>query len=643
MGRIFEDKKEPLYLLLIFGLILASYFNALSNAFVYDDVVLVYQNPVIKNWHNIPRLFNMEYWEHAGFQNTGLYRPLTMLSFLFEYSVAGLKPFLYHLDNILLHFLCSVLVYFNLKIILKEDRTPLFTALLFAAHPVHTESVAWVSGRAELLWSFFALLSTLSFLKTPGRPIHKFLAPLFFLLSLLAKEGAFILPALLAAYLIIFEEPAPGQSRASHLFRRLYPYAAVFIIYLPVRLLVLKGFGPSGNQQILEHIQAYDAFLIMCKAFSHYVRLSFLPFSLQIDYLFPVPHSLFEFEVLLPILSIVLTIVFAGRIIRFSSAVFFGILIFFIALLPVSNIIPVGIIMSERAMYIPVLGPCLILGVFLSKVEGYGALTSGRRYAMVILSLILLTFAVDTAERNPYWHDQKGFLINKTNTYKHWLEIFPNYPPYLFHMAETYIMSGGYGPEAEKAAREAARLNPLNYYPHYALAYIYSRDSKPEQALTEIMTSIKLNPKNPDTLIFAGGILHKLHRDDEAERLLDKAFSIGPVNADYYMSRSDILTAHGDNEGALKQLELASGLFPEEPDPYKMQGVILGSEGRYTEAIEKLKVADDISPDDPEIHYLLGVAYFGAGKMGAAKDELRKTLKLDPGYSDASDLLQRIS
>jgi protein O-mannosyl-transferase len=611
----YVNRRECLYIFIILCITFASYFTALSNGFAFDDVFLVYQNPVIRSWHNIPHLFAMDYWEHAGFKNTGLYRPLTMLSFLLEYSIVGLRPFLYHLDNFTLHFLCSILVYFTLKLMLKEDKVPFLTAMLFAVHPVHTEAVAWVSGRAELLWSFFALLSALFFLKKPVRPISVVLASLFFLLALLSKEGAIVLPVILAAYLVLFEKPDPGQSRASLLLRRLYPYALVFVIYMPVRLLVLGALGPTGFKQVFVNVTGFYSFLFMCKSFTHYIRLSFLPFSLAAEYFFLPPDSLSEFVAFLPPLIIVLTIVFARRIMRFSKTAFFGILVFFIALFPVSNIIPVGILMSERAMYIPVLGPCLILGVAFSKVAGCESLKNGRRYAILMIALILLIFGVNTAKRNPFWHDQRNYMEFRVKMVTHMIELIPNYQSYYFLLAEAYVGLDNYGPEAEKAALEAIRLGPKDHDSHFLLARIYLHQSRLDEALAEAMTAVGINPEDPETLNLASNILRALHRDKEAEMLSGEA---------------------------LKQIDIAIRRSPDNGSLYKMQGIILGSKRRYTEAIEKLRKADELSPETPEIHYLLGVAYFGADQLDAARAELQKALELKPGYKEASDLLQQV-
>jgi protein O-mannosyl-transferase len=642
-----DNNKERLYILAILALVLLSYSNALTNGFVFDDIYLVYRNPFIKDWHNIPRLFLMDYWQHAGYSNTGLYRPLTMMSFLLEYLLVGFKPFLYHMDNVLLHLLCSVLVFFNLRLILKEDRTPFITALLFAVHPVHTEAVSWISGRAELLWSFFALWSTLAFLKKKGTGGPAVLSSILFLFALLAKEGAIVLPVILAVYMLIFEKPAPGQGKATWLAGRLYPYGVIMMVYMTVRLAVLKSVGPSGGAQIMGLQTHYTVFLFMCKAFTHYIRLAFLPFSLTIDYVFPIP-ALLSLTALLPLVAISATAIFAGRIMRYSKAVFFGILVFFIALLPVSNIIPIGIIMSERSMYMPVLGPCIIIGYFVSRAWEDGTSSGLRSMSVVITSAMLLIFAVNSVKRNPFWSNQEKFIAERSAVLRHRIVVSPGYSYNYYLLANTSISAGDYGPETQTAAIEAASISPDNPYAHYQVAFIFAHESQPERALGEIMAALRLNPDDADTLNLAANIFQMLHKEGVADKLLNKAFITGPVTPELYLNKGYILIARGRLDNALALFDLASRQYPDEPELFKMQGLVLGSKRRYDEAIEKLRIADELDAAeapavDAEIHYLLGVAYFGKDDIDAAATELKKAIQLRPGYKEAENLLSKIS
>lgn len=616
--------------------------NVLANKFVFDDIYLVVHNPNIKSLGNIPVIFTTGYWSSVG-PTGGLYRPLTMLSFLLEHSVAGLNPLHYHLDNLLLHLFCSVLAYLILRIILESDTTAFFAALIFAVHPVHTEPVAWVSGRAELLSAFLGFLSAYIFLAKPRKSLYTFLFSFTFFLSLLSKESSIVIPALLGIYLLLFAPP-PDGSRLKYVVVRLYPYAVTFALYMIPRIYVLGTLGPTGREQTFGDVKPYYTFLTMCAAFTHYIRLAFLPFDLHVDYLFPPPFSFFEARVLFPLVLLAAIIIFSRRIINTSRPVFFSIIWFFMALLPVSNIIPVGIIMSERAMYIPSLGPCLLVG--LAIVKGGDLInkkTGGKAIYGVILIPILIFFAILSFHRNPAWHDQTSFELDQIGMIRHRIELFPDYSPYYTMLANMYIEKGDVGSTPENLIKEALRLdNSLGYaYAHYELAKLYLRRSVPEMALEEAMLSIKLEPSNSDAYNIAGAALHMLGRDVESAAMIEKAILINPGIGEYYLNRGLLKNPAGDTEGALANFNKATDLDPLLFDAYLQAGIIYGARNEFKLAAEKLKMATELKPDNADAHYLLAIAYSGTGMSELARLELEATVRLDPTNADARLRLQK--
>jgi protein O-mannosyl-transferase len=483
-----SKRREVAPALLICAAAVLPYLNALSNGFVYDDLYLVLGNTRLGGLGSIPAIFGTGYWQDGG----GLYRPLTMLSFLLEHMAAGSRPFLYHLDNVLLHLGCSLIVYAILKPLLKGRHAALFASILFAVRPVHTEAVAWVSGRAELLCGLFMLASFQLYLKDPaGRPSAS-LSYAFFFLALMSKESAVILPVLLAAYVLLF---SPGQNLPAR-FRRLiglYPYAVVFLVYMLIRYSVIGEMGPAGKEATLGNFSPYQVFLVMCESLFHYMRLGFFPVSLSADYLFYPAKSVLYYRVAVPIVITALVFVSAWRIAEKSRPALFGILWFYIALLPVSNIIRIGHIMSERAMYIPSVGICIILGIWFSAAYEGASINRAKYFvaAMFVLAAVLL--AAGTVNRNPVWKDQKEFSKRVIKMWKRRIKLTPGYAPYYSALAREYINRGDYGPEAEDAAREAIRLDDKDFSAHYCLAMVYMDKGQLADALDEVNTSLGLH------------------------------------------------------------------------------------------------------------------------------------------------------
>jgi hypothetical protein len=299
-----------------------------------------------------------------------MYRPLVVFSFLIEHSVFGFAPFFYHLDNLIIHISCSILVYFILKNIFEDDRPAFFSALIFAVHPVHTEAVTWVSGRTELLWAFFSLLSVLFFIKNYIKSRFGFvlISCAAFLLGLLSKETAAVAPALMAAYMLIFDKDLNRKNLVSSLWGRLYPYVLVFLAYFVSRFSVVGGLGIKSEYKVFGSTDPFHMFLYICHAFSNYIRLVFLPFDLTIKYDFPSQPGIFDVQVLFPILMVLLAAFYIKAKSRLSKPVAFAAACLFIPLLPVLNIIPTYDYILERAAYVPSLGACMIIGASLAAV-----------------------------------------------------------------------------------------------------------------------------------------------------------------------------------------------------------------------------------------------------------------------------------
>ncbi|HET6347752.1 MAG TPA: hypothetical protein VFH88_01580, partial [Candidatus Krumholzibacteria bacterium] len=183
--------------LAVFVLAAAVYLPSLENGFVWDDHELVQQLDVrTLNWPTIQRLFTTNYWEMTE-ATSGMYRPLTILSFHTDYQIHGAKPAGYHMTNTLVNAAVSVMVLFVLLEMFGSLATAFMAALLFAVFPMHVENVAWVSGRTDLLATLFMLVSLWCYARWRARPAPLVLAGsvLAFVASLFAKETAVVLPA----------------------------------------------------------------------------------------------------------------------------------------------------------------------------------------------------------------------------------------------------------------------------------------------------------------------------------------------------------------------------------------------------------------------------------------------------------------
>ncbi len=681
MLRFLANRKELSATLLVLAVVILSYFNALSNGFVYDDVPLVEINPWIEDWHYVPTIFTTGYWSSTGSDAGGLYRPLTIFSYLVEHVIGGHGPLLFHLDNILLHFLCCVLVYFILRRLTSSEAASVIAALIFAVHPVHVEAVANISGRSELLASLFVLTGFYSFIVRPRYAPWYIISPALLFLGLLSKESAVVLPLLVFVYLLLFERDGRGKDLRS-IVVSLAPYALVTAAFLVIRIIVIaEEVYPQGTAQVLVYTKGYYRMLVMFKVFLSYMRLSVFPTDLNAHYMLRPPDSLLDVYVLL-FLGIVGTFVaFSPRLIKSRPVYFFFGIWFFIALLPVSNIIPIGILMSERSMYLPSVSVCAIAGLLFSG--AVSSLSSHSRLKTLALAAVLVlfaSFATLTHVRNRVWHDSDSIDEDLIRSYTRIINNFPESGLYYVHMSKA-LRGLKRNDEALACLKKALELEPDVFANYVELADLYSHMDEYENALPVVNYALALSAaKEPtiyaDTYAMFAEVYYKNGKFDEAKTLIDKALSMGPQNmymtnakmdthlynmdmfeeserylklaiefapydGDYHADYARLLLNMGKEEEALEELRKAESLEELPAKVYFDQGILYAKREKYLPAVEYLEKAAERDPENPEIRYYLAAACIGAGRYDQAERELKTALRLKPDYKEAQWLLDQ--
>lgn len=359
---------RQLVVILLFAAI-ALYAPTLRYGFVWDDVYFVVKNTTIRSWKTWREDFRSGR-AYAAMIDPRFFRPARNWSYRLDWQIARLQPAWWHAHNVALHAANTVLVFFLLHAILRmgvccarpRSHAPLpatlsfIIAMAWSYHPVQTESVCWIKSRDELLFTFFALLALLSAYRGAisfRRGVRRWAFPASAIsaaLALLCKEMAVSLPIIVAAASWVL----PLASRAR---RRLGVLAAVFaievVIYVIIRHRVLGATAMCGylaGNFLLE-------MLTMLRAFAHYMVLAIWPKTLVADYShFEPTRYVFDARwwVALGIISGVLKMTFSIR--RSAPLVWWGVVWFFISLLPVSNIVPTMQFLAERFLYFPLIG-----------------------------------------------------------------------------------------------------------------------------------------------------------------------------------------------------------------------------------------------------------------------------------------------
>jgi len=387
---------------------LAAYVLTLGNGFAYDDIPVVLGDSRLASL-DLRAIFSGGYWPNP---DLGLYRPLTTLSFALDWALAGNSPAWFHLVNVLWHAATCVLALLLLARLFPV-RAALAGALVFALHPVHVEAIANVVGRSEPLAASFLLAACLVWMSDlRGRAA---LTSALFGLALLAKESAIMLPAAL-----VLVDAARGRPFAEGVrpwvrrnLRAFFAIGVVGIGYLVLRAAVLGGLTPGRVDPTIELTgSAVARVLTALQAWPVFLRLLFFPLTLLADYgpriLLPIdsPNAGAVLGAFLLVATVLGgTVAFA----RGARRIGFGLLWFPVIVFPVSNfIIPIGVLVAERTLYLPSLAVAVAVAGVVVLVERTGE-APRRAFSMAGL-IVLALLAGRVLVRIPDWQSTDAIM-----------------------------------------------------------------------------------------------------------------------------------------------------------------------------------------------------------------------------------------
>lgn len=357
----------------------------------WDDPLYVTRNPDVTGFTfaNLKNAFSLFY--------VGNYAPLHIISYMLDYEVAGLSPAWFHLSNVLYHILNGLLFYLLVTRLSGSTVWAFAAAAIFLLHPLQVESVAWISQRKNVLAMFFFLLSYLnytSYRRQDAEHGHKFyvLSLLFFSLAVLSKSVAIILPAVLILNDVTLDKP-----------RKVYDVLKDKIPYIVLSVMAIAMALVSQSKELGGGISDYygnsklTAFFAMLAVMTRYLYNLFIPLDLSCLYYIPVTTA-FDAEIAVYILIVLLLLFLGYYLLRSHRVLFFGYSVFFVALLPVSGIIPLVTVMNDRYMYFPLLGAAWLVGGVVSH-----HYTKHRSLSLVILSGVVITLALFAWQRTFAW------------------------------------------------------------------------------------------------------------------------------------------------------------------------------------------------------------------------------------------------
>ena len=403
--RTYTIAAAALLVLVCFGL----YLNTLYNGFVYDDILVVLDNPYITSPAYLPDIFLKSVWSFdPETPVSNYYRPVMHLIYMVEYQLFGLKPWGWHLVNIMLHSLNSLMLYMVVSALVGDGKRggaaeksrayigilPLGAALLFATHAINTEVVAWVACVPELSFVFFYLAALYLYMKSreSGRsaPWPIALSSILFLASLLSKETAITLPAVLVAYDCFKEGTLKAPVRN---LKRYLPFAAAIAVYFTLRFYALGEIAP--REKIHPYLDGFQYLANVFPLFVGYLKSLLLPMGLSHAHTFNPVYTLFEARSLIsiPATALLVIIVYAIRK-RLGVIHIIAICLVVLPLLPVLYVPVLGRnVFAERYLYLPSAGYAILLASLFKRLADRsgeikrGALLLGAGILLVVLGL----------------------------------------------------------------------------------------------------------------------------------------------------------------------------------------------------------------------------------------------------------------
>lgn len=696
MGNAFAAYLRPFagYLLILLAG-LGAYLNTLSNEYTFDDQVIILKNPRIRQITQPQAIFWSSYWDSPD--KGSEYRPLTIFSYAVNYALNqvvygarhGLRPMTYHLINILLHALASCLVAWSMMALFRRKMLAILCGLLFALHPIHTEAVAGVVGRAEILAAigFFGALGIWGYARDPEKKRKPWLLALAggvaFALGLFSKENALTLLGVIVLDVLVFARlrkmqgiPFSLRSTIQSVWPTILAFAVIAVAYFAARYQVLGGFTRSELSRYgfadNPAFGAQDSLRVFTalRAQGEYIFLLLWPQNLIADFSFdayPLAKSIMETGVLLGILAIALLLVtfFIGLL--EAPIVAFAAGFYLITMVLTSNLFfPIGTIKAERLLYVPSLSICLLLALIFETIWNRFRSLEMRLVTLAAFAILCSAYATKTINRNPVWKNDKTLFTETIKAVPRNVKAYNNLATAVagekrFDEALTYLdkalqiqPDSNYGMvnKASISARKAQELldqaavadkNPARVAEAQSLRDAASALER--TAVNYYSKAVSLYPSFVPGLFGYGTFLCLKGEYEKGLELLENAHRVDPKNLDVLQQ---LIMQNWWYAGSAPDREVRLGktidygkvflrLSPRDVEAKKYIGTAEFENGNYEEAVKYLKESIAASGDqaDPKTIKVLGGAYYHLNKLVEAEEAFKNALQLDPNDRDA--------
>ena len=628
--KVWWNAYEAYYKYVILALPILIYASSALNQFAVDDTIVILDNEFTKQGiKGVPNILSEDTFlgffkdeSKSRIVSGGRYRPLSLVLFAIEYQIIGENPFLYHLINIILYALLGWLIYLCLPkwfngLISKKQMVffSFLISVLYIVHPIHTEAVANIKGRDEIMALLFCLWAYYIYERNSSNSLMKsILTGFVFFLGLLSKENAFTFVVIIP--LIYWQ--LQKHSIKDALFRSI-PFIIPGLIFLIIRSIIIGNDVSGVSSELMNNpflkwngnqylpFAPSEKLALIANTFFQYIRLYIIPHPLTHDY-YPKHIDATSFANIGSVIGLLLAAGMAAyAILKFKTnrIISFGLLFFGITISLVINLIfPIGTIMSERFLFMPSLGLSIVLGYLTFKGFQHSKLKSIMPW---LFGIVVLLWSIKTITRNTDWKNNyilfsKDIRISKNS-------------------AKLNNALGG------EIITQALKADDAEF-----------RNEEIRRAITYLEKATELHPTYRNAFLLLGNAKYHLSEYGTAIAYYRRALSL---DANYSDALNNLAVAlrdagkeAGEKKGNLQQaltfLKESEQLNNQDYETLRLLGVAYGMSQNHDNAIKYFTLALNIRPDEAQALFNLGLAYMNAGNTVQGESYINKAKSLNP-------------
>jgi len=605
--------------------VFAAYSNSFDAGLVFDNQPIISEDPRIRqaSLENVRSIVDGQYWYNST--TSGLYRPLTTLSYLANYAVAGnhARPAGYHAINLALHAINVALVYALGFSIFGDPVLAMCAAALWGLHPLATESVTNIVGRADLLAAFGVLAGLLCYIRSASAQGSRRITWLVAMVGcqtvgLFSKEGAIVLPALLLLYDLIWLDLSSRRRRSVAYAILAVPITAFFWMRVQSHAHLLVNFAENP----LIAAGFWTARLTAIKVIGRFLWLFVWPASLSADYSYNAIPVAVDAGALAALIASIALVFAALRLRDRSKPLWFGVIFFWIALAPTANLVMIiGSIMAERFMYLPAIGLAASAVALLAMLD--------RRAAIAAAALASVVLGARTYVRNFDWYDGVSLWSSA-------IQVNPQAARAHNNLAFEYSRIPGRMPDAIAEYQAALRIRPDYPEAHFNLGNALRQTSRIGEAIAEYEAAVQSAPAYVEARLNLGNALLDSGRAPQAIPQFRAVMQFRPDSAEAHNSLGNAwLRTPGHLPDAIAECRIALRLRPDYAEAHNNLGNALLQSGGLSDAVAEFQTAIRIRPEYAEAHANLGSAVLQSGRLNDAIAEYQTATRIQPGLADA--------